>query len=213
MPAMLAAILGLFLLIFALSRLKSRKFVSAALNSSMAFVLISSSFTLFLLAMNLHSYQRLNHEQAIAEIRFSKVAPQRFQAELRLADADNYSNYDIMGDEWQLDARILKWKPPATLLGIDARYRLERLSGRYRVIEQERSQARSVYALSEDQGMDLWSLIGRLREYLPWMDAYYGSATYLPMKNGAHFEIRVTQSGLLARPLNDEGHMAVREWY
>ena len=68
----------------------------------------------------------------------------------------------LAGDEWQLDARVLKWKGWANLLGLDAQYRLERVSGRYRDIEQERNDERTVYALSENPGVDLWTLSTRL---------------------------------------------------
>ena len=64
----------------------------------------------------------------------------------------------LSGDEWQLDARVLKWKGWANLFGLDAQYRLERVSGRYRDIEQERTGERTVYALAENPGLDLWKV-------------------------------------------------------
>ena len=53
----------------------------------------------------------------------------------------------MLGDEWQLDARVINWKPPATLLGLEPIYRLERLSGRYPDLVDERTAPRSVHAL------------------------------------------------------------------
>ena len=41
----------------------------------------------------------------------------------------------LRGDEWQMDARVVNWKPPATLLGLDPIYQLDRLSGRYSDID------------------------------------------------------------------------------
>ena len=104
----------------------------------------------------------------------------------------------LAGDEWQLDARVLKWKGWANLLGLDAQYRLERVSGRYRDIEQERKDERTVYALSENPGVDLWTLSIEYPRWLPFVDAVYGSATYLPMADGARYEVSITQSGWLA---------------
>ena len=109
----------------------------------------------------------------------------------------------LAGDEWQLDARVLKWKGWANLLGLDAQYRLERVSGRYRQIEQERKDERTVYALSENPGIDLWTMSIDHRRWLPFVDAVYGSAVYLPMADGARYEVSITQSGLVARPVND----------
>ena len=43
-------------------------------------------------------------------------------------------------------------------------------------------------------------------------DAVYGSAAYLPMSDGAEYRIWLSQSGLVARPLNAEADGAVRTW-
>jgi hypothetical protein len=45
------------------------------------------------------------------------------------------------------------------------------------------------------------------------MDALYGSATFLPMADGALYEIKVSQSGLVARPLNQAARDAVAGWH
>ena len=49
--------------------------------------------------------------------------------------------YDLAGDLWQLDARIIQWKGLAALIGLAPGYRLQSLGGRFLAIEQE-SQAR-----------------------------------------------------------------------
>lgn len=45
------------------------------------------------------------------------------------------------------------------------------------------------------------------------VDALYGSAAYVPMTDGAAYEVAVSQSGLLARPLNGEARLAVGAWH
>jgi hypothetical protein len=119
--------------------------------------------------------------------------------------------FTLNGDEWQLDARVLKWRGWANVLGLDAQYRLERLSGRYRDIEQERNAPRSVYALSDNPGIDLWTWTIDHPTWLPFVDAVYGSATYLPMADGARYRVNMSQSGLLARPMNGHAQGAVAQ--
>jgi hypothetical protein len=119
----------------------------------------------------------------------------------------------LRGDEWQLDARVLKWKPVANILGFDTGYRLERLSGRYSDVASERTEPRTVYALTPDALIDVWNLAQRHSAWLPAVDAYYGSATYLPMADGAKFAISVSQSGLVARSENDAGRGAIDVWH
>ena len=47
---------------------------------------------------------------------------------------------------------------------------------------------------------------------MPGVDAYFGTATYLPMADGARFEVSLTRTALIARPLNDAAREAVGEW-
>jgi len=120
--------------------------------------------------------------------------------------------FDLRGDEWQLDARILKLHGIAFLFGFDTVYRLDRLSGRYRDITQERTAERTVYSLGEDRGLDLWAIVQRYGRWLPWIDAAYGSATYMPMVDRGIYNVTMSATGLLTRPTNDIARGEVRKW-
>jgi hypothetical protein len=205
----LIAIFGLLLLALACQRLLRARFVAAAGSGLAGALLLAVAGMLFVVSLNLHTYNRLTHEQAVAEIVFEARGPQRYRATLAQAPSGELQMFMLAGDEWQLDARVLKWKGWANLLGLDAQYRLERVSGRYRDIEQERKGERTVYALSENPGIDLWSLSIDHQRWLPFVDAVYGSATYLPMADGARYEVSMTQSGLIARPVNETAKAAV----
>ena len=61
--------------------------------------------------------------------------------------------------------------------------------------------------------IDLWQLVHDYHRWLPWFDALYGSATYLPMADGALYDIKASPSGLLARPLNEAARNAVGNWH
>lgn len=161
-------------------------------------------------ALNLRTYARLTHEEPVAELYFEAGGPQRWHATLTTVSDLSKRKFELAGDEWQLDARVLKWRGWANLLGLDARYRLERVSGRYLDIAQERTAPRSVYALGEPETFDLWSLASQYPDWLPFVDAVYGSATYLPMADGATYEVSLSQSGLIARPQNAAARAASR---
>ena len=111
-----------------------------------------------MLAASLHTYTRLTHEQEAARAVLRALGPQRYEL-LLLRAGEPTRSYELRGDEWQIDARVLKWKGWANVLGLDASYRLERVSGRYGDVEQERTAPRSVYALSEEPAIDLWTLV------------------------------------------------------
>lgn len=200
--ALVIAVFGILLLALSCQRLFRARFLAAGGSALTGLVLLAIAALTFIVSLNLHTYARLTHEAPVAEIVFEARAPQHYRATLTGVPSGDMQIFMLAGDEWQLDARVLKWKGWANLLGLDAQYRLERVSGRYRDIEQERNDERTVYSLSENPGVDLWQLSTQYPRWLPFVDAVYGSATYLPMADGARYRISITQSGLIARPLN-----------
>ena len=119
----------------------------------------------------------------------------------------------LRGDEWQVDARVLKWRPLASMLGFDTLYRLERVSGRYTDIDAERTSTHTVQSLHGPDQFDVWTLVRAAHPHLPWVDALYGSAVYLPMADGASFAVSVGPGGLVARPRNAAAENAVAGWH
>ena len=206
------ALVGILLLFTAIRRLRRRKVLGGVLNGATALVLLLLSVCAALIAANLRTYQRLSFEQPAGELQFARTGEREFNAVLTYPSGER-ANFALRGDEWQVDARVLKWHAFANLVGFDTAYRLERIGGRYTRVEDERAQARTVYSLHPPQRIDPWELAHRYRSWLPWLDAVYGSATFLPMADGALYEIKVSQSGLIARPLNQAARDAVGGWH
>jgi len=164
-----------------------------------------------LLAVSYIGYGRLVDEQVVSQIEFSQSAPGEYVARLMI-DGEPDRIFKLRGDEWQIDARVVNWKPPATVLGLDPIYQLERLSGRYASVDDELSEQRTVHSLSDNMMIDVWTFVRRFPRLMPGVDAYYGTATYLPMADGARFEVRMTRTALIARPLNEAARISVGDW-
>jgi hypothetical protein len=206
---------GLLALLFALAavrRGRRRRPVACALHGFAAIAWLAFAAVAALVGVDLASYGRLTHEAPVAEIRFRQEGGQRYSAEVLHPDGERES-FVLAGDEWQLDARVLKWQGAATVLGLDSGFRLDRIGGRYRDIVEERGAPRTVFELARPRGLDVWNLARRFRAFLPWLDALYGSATYLPMADGAHYAVSISATGLVARPLNREAREAVAAWH
>ncbi|MCH8277773.1 MAG: cation/multidrug efflux pump [Proteobacteria bacterium] len=164
-----------------------------------------------LLAFSYYGYGRLVDEQVVGKIEFSQSAPGEFTARLMI-DGEPDRLLELRGDEWQIDARVVLWKPPVTLLGLDPIYQLDRLSGRYSDIDDEMKEQRTVYALTEELTLDVWRVARRFPRLVPGVDAYYGTATYVPMADGARFEVTLSRDALIARPVNEAARRAVGDW-
>lgn len=164
-----------------------------------------------LLAFSYYGYGRLIDEQVVGKIEFSQSAPGEFTARLMI-DGEPDRLLELRGDEWQIDARVVLWKPPVTLLGLDPIYQLDRLSGRYSDIDDEMKEQRTVYALTEELTLDVWRVARQFPRLVPGVDAYYGTATYVPMADGARFEVTLSRDALIARPVNEAARNAVGNW-
>ncbi len=164
-----------------------------------------------LLAFSYYGYGRLVDEQHVGEIEFTLSAPGEYTARF-MVDGEPDRLLQLRGDEWQLDARVVTWKPPVTLLGLDPIYQLDRLSGRYSDIDDEMKEPRTVYALNEELTFDVWRVAYRFPQLLPGVDAHYGTATYVPMAAGARFEVTLSRDALIARPMNEAARNAVGKW-
>src|SRR5205823_13539507 len=106
---------------------------------------------------------------------------------------------DAAGDVCYVAARIFRWKPFASMLGLNTAYGPIRRAGRLRAIEQERPAVRSVHPLGRERPVDLFGLRQRYKFLAPLLDAEYGSATFVPVTRPAELELRVSTSGLLIR--------------
>jgi hypothetical protein len=163
-----------------------------------------------LLGLNIQTYHRLTYERPVATIEIHQKAPQLFEAVVvepptEQDPAGVTRTFEVHGDEWRVEARVLKWKPWANVLGLDSQYRLDRFSGRYADTQQELTGERSVYDIrpTRQSGIDLWPVAREYRTYVPLVDTLHGSGTYMPMVEGARYEVRITQGGLIARPTNE----------
>ena len=164
-----------------------------------------------LVAANLYTYARLTHEQEAARVSMRQLGERHYVLSVQ-PKGQPPRHFELRGDEWQMDARVLKWRAMGNPLGFDTLYRLERLSGRYGSVAAERAGPRTVHDLSEETSLDLWSLVRQHHAYIPFADALYGSAVYVPMSEGAEYTVSVSASGLLVRPVNDTARKAVGGW-
>lgn len=165
-----------------------------------------------LLASNLWTFHRLNEEMSVATLSFRQLADEVFEVQLA-TEGEPSKQFILHGDDWQLDIRMITWSPWLFLAGRDPLYRLDRLSGRFRDIERARKERPSIYELARNPGLDLWALAKDGMDWLPGVDAAFGAAVFLPMRDEAGYEIFLTQKGIIARPTNERARSAISQWY
>jgi len=197
----LLALVAALLAASAVSAFRRRAPLSGGLGLLVAILVLALAGATGAAAWSLARYEALTHETLAAVIRVEPTGPSRFRATVEIPGGD-VRRYELAGEQVWIDAQIVKWHPWANVIGLHTAYRLERIGGRYRSVDDERTLPRSVEPLYDaDDGLasDLYDWVARQ----PWLhslvDAQYGSGSHLAADAAATIELRVSSSGLLMR--------------
>jgi hypothetical protein len=190
---------GLILILAGLTALFGLHPLSFITRTLLGLLLIALGLLEGTITIGIQGYRALTQEELAARVSVRPYAPQKFVAKLQFPDGREAS-YTLSGDEIYLDARILKWHALANMLGLTTAYELDRIGGRYRDVEQEKTAPRTLYPLGQEKPVDLFALTKRFPYLEHFIDTKYGSAAFVPANESANLELRVSTTGLLIRP-------------
>lgn len=200
-------VLSAVLIVVGLKILLQPGWFAQFIKGFIGFTCLFIAFLTIMSGLDVASYSRLLEGDKIANISFTKDAPQEFKTTVVQMSTGDAVETTIYGDLWQIDTKILR----IALSGSTPFYKLDRLSGRYYSLDQERSAPRTVQNVTgESLGFDLWQWFKG--SDLGLISAEFGSATFMPMADGATYSISVTSNGLVAKPVNNAARNAVANW-
>ena len=191
--------LGVWCVAAALQALRQRRVVGGAGRGLLGALLLSLAALGATIAAGIRGYRALTYEEVAATVKTQPVGPQHFRATIVLPD-QRLLMYDLAGDAFYVDAHILKWHPWANVIGLHTAYELDRVTGRYNSVTDERTKPHTVYSVTLTRPVDLFFLARRFK-LLPLVDAEYGSAAFVAGTRPAEYEVRVSTTGLLMRPV------------
>lgn len=208
--AMALVLIAVVLAVWTIKLLHNTWFLSW-LRGTLGIALVASVIVFMFMAWDIYSYKQLQSEQSIATIRFKSLDKQHYLA-IFVMNNGKQQNFELYGDQWQLDSRIIKWHGLLSRMGMKTGYRLDRLSGRYLSLDDERTKKRSAYTLYQSvANVDVWNWLKQFNMDT-MVDARYGNSTFLPMIDEGQYQVSIGISGLLARPLNETARAAVDRW-
>jgi len=204
------ALLALLVVFIALRILFGGRWFLAWLRGTSGLVFLAAATLVALVAYDLSRYESLPANKPLLTLSFHRTA-NVYQVDILQGGAQRSVNLE--GDLWQLDVRLLQWKGLAALIGLEPGYRLEKLNSRFLSIEQQ-SQARYTQAELTHSlyGVDLWRWLRLGQHDLFMLDAQARRVTYLPMADKVVFNVSLTPTGLLAEPMNEAAHQALKDW-
>lgn len=144
-------------------------------------------------------YQIFNQEFPIARVEFQRLGPDNYLATLTRGDFCTLETYPLQGDQFQIDAGFVKWKGPAVLMGFRPRYRLDRLTGRYRDVQRQNSNTPLAHDLAPDMLFDFFDENGRESADGWLVDTTYGSSVYYAIDPTLRYTVYATEDGLILR--------------
>jgi hypothetical protein len=191
-------VLSLLLMVGALLAFRRRRWIGFLGSAGTGALLLSLAALAGTLSVSTQGYRALTLEEVAATITTVPTGPRAFQAYVEFPDGRE-DTFHVTGDQLLVDAHILKWHPLANILGVHTQYELDRLTGRYLEIQDERTEPRTVHSLKAEKPADLFHLARRYTLLALLVDTEYGSATYIQVDRPSRFEVRVSTTGLLIR--------------
>jgi hypothetical protein len=204
-----SAALGLGSLLIARGAARRRRWQPMMASGLGGLLFLTIAALLATVSLSIRGYRALTHEEVAATVRTVPIGAQQFRANVIYPDGRE-ETFDIQGDAVYIDARILKWRPWVNLLGLHTAYELDRVAGRYARLDDERARPRTVFSLRRAKPFDLFDVVRRFARLSALVDAEYGSATFIGARGVAAYEILVSTSGLLARPVGAPRALSAR---
>lgn len=149
----------------------------------------------------LGTYHAFTYEKPVAEIVVEPSAqPKTFKVTLTELDPPLKRQFLIRGDQWMLEGDILKWENWLQVWGLENRYRLTRLKGRYAQVEAELRETPTIHKLVERESDPLWALLYEYGHRLPFVSAAHGAAVFQSAEKNKRFSVAISPAGFVARP-------------
>ena len=196
--AILFALFGIIFLIMTIVALKKRSLFGTAMNFVSALLMITLCALFGTISIAIQGYHALTTEELAAIVKVEPTGEQKFTARFSMPDGSE-KVFSLAGDQLYVDAHILKWKPLANIFGLHTSYELDRVAGRYAILNEETTKVRTVYSLSMDRPLNMFDLRRRFAILNPLLDAEYGSATFINSNSTEEFRVMVSTTGLLIR--------------
>lgn len=201
---LVVGVLGLVVLWWSMKALLAWSWIIGWLRANAGFLLLLISVWLGGMAWDIFTYKPMTANLSVATFSFSLEEKGRYRVEM-VDSKGNNKVFSLYGDQWQVNARVLKWNTEADNLLLKPVYRLNQLKGRYFSLAEEQKARNTDHYLTPSYSawIDVWHWLNQHQRWVPWLKAIYASPAYMPMVDGALYDLRLHADGILIKPLND----------
>lgn len=198
--AIVLAGFGSLLILLSHRRQVQHRLWSAVAHGVAGALIFISGVLLFVIALNLDTYERWQTNQPVAQLSIEETGPKSYRVSLMRIPSGDLQVLNLNGDEWHVTAQQLNWDSWPRLLGLQTDVRLQQLqSSGYKT---EPSETAANYALSRNPGIDVWKLHERHPQLARWLAVRLLSSESMPLVDGLRYHLYLTTDGLVARAIN-----------
>lgn len=170
----------------------------AAFNLICGVLALIAAAVLFVLSLNLSSYDTLRYQTPVAEISFTQLKNGQFNVRLMRIPSGSLQVFTVNGDEWRIGLRTLTFSGWPAWLGVQPKARLQEFSVRP---AGEQDAARTV-VLSGEPGPPLWDWAQAHPADEARMAAGVLESPFTPMADNARYRLLLTPTGVSAQAVN-----------
>jgi len=225
------ALVGILITVGGITRFFKAKIFSGLFRTLFGGLTLAGAAIIGLVGLNLQTYARLTHERLAAEVTLKQTGENQFTATVRKAvndkgDLGEPKDFAVTGDQVRIEGPVWKMKPWANIVGADSFYRLERVQGRWSNPEAENVNVATAHDIDGGTtvGLDALRIAetvghgaetvanltrGKDNKIAPgsfnpiMLDTNFGSGVYMPMADGAVYDVKITQAAFILRGKND----------
>lgn len=210
--AVLVFIVAIVALLMTARLLLNKKWIAGFLRGCLGIFFLALTILLAFSAKDISSYSAAENNQTIATLSFRKKDGNLYQLDLQESGGDLHTT-DIEGQQWQLYARMFKWSPLAGAMGFRPGYRLESVAGRFIELQLDnKTGKREAQILNSSGEVDVWAFLNKHPVSFLSVDAYMSSPGFIPVADGAIFDVVLVGQNLNVNPLNDAAKSALKSW-
>lgn len=209
----ISGVLGLILLFAGFAKMAGLKPFAGVARLAFGSGFLGLAGVIAFAGLNIQTYKRLTYERPVATVKFTALPGEEntYRADVVFSDGETFLQADgtapiFRGNEWQIGAKVIKFKPMANILGYDSIYRLEHMRSldAHQFTSDAVTEGRidGIKIVPKEPGIDVGDMAAKYGSQFG-IDAKYGSATYQPMGDGFEFEISISQDALISRPTPD----------
>jgi hypothetical protein len=224
-------LVGVLILVGGIGRFFKAKIFSGLFRTLFGGLTLAGAAIIGLIGLNLQTYARLTHERLAAEVTLNQTGTNQFTASVRRAVNDKGElgpplEFAVTGDQVRIEGPVWKMKPWANIIGAESFYRLDLVQGRWSNAAAENANVATAHDLNGEcapgldalriaeavgagaetvanltRGQDSKIAAGSFNPVI--LDTNFGSGVYMPMADGAVYDVMITQAAFIVRAKND----------